>query len=194
MGEVLEVMVAAAAVALAMASIAAVLLARQTRRAVRLVPEVATPVPFSWCWSWLRPARLHRRLRQACRTVRAAAEPFGLERRRWRRDRRVSPFRALADELIGQAVALDRRLLVASRFPVAWRGPALNGLAVEVAEVEAAAVRLARLSTAWQAQLEAAAEPQTIPHLGLGTRLDAVEAAMGELKRIDQPWPARPAG
>jgi hypothetical protein len=99
-----------------------------------LLPGVDTGAPASWAGSHDPEARLHRRLADALRGLRAQADA-GHE---------TGNELELRVELEQHAVSLDRRLVAASRMPPAQRGPALAELEVSVVAVEQAAADLAR--------------------------------------------------
>jgi hypothetical protein len=97
-----------------------------------LLPGVDTGAPASWGLSHDPEARLHRRLGDALRSLRAQADLEGVTELE------------LRVELEQQAIAVDRRLVAAAALPPAQRGPALAEVEVSVAAVEQAAADLAR--------------------------------------------------
>lgn len=164
------------------------LIARAVWRANRVVPDRRTQAPISWLVSPREPARLHRRLRRAAEVSNGAVAPMRSASKRRQPDKALSPLVQVADDLIAEAVQLDDRLpQAAGAFPQ-WRGQLLHELAAQVKEVEAAAVRLVQLSVTWQMEMRRAAELPTagVAPLELRARLDAVEAALAELRPVAQ--------
>lgn len=150
------------------------------RRANRVVPtRSATTAPLRWLWSPSPAALLHRRLRSACAL--AGSVEGTLPRRRWskRRNEPVSDaITSLAQEVLQEAVALDRQLLSTSLLPRGIpRAQALSALEYQVGGIEDAARRVHQLATR-RAQLARPAGPAP---LSLDERIGAMEAALGEL-------------
>lgn len=156
---------------------------RSLRRANRVVAGRRTAAPISWLWSWREPARLHRRLRRAVSVAQTAVAPPVPPPGGRRRSSAPSPLSALADELAGQAAAVDDRLVAAGRMR-----SLMPALAREVHEVERSAWRLSGLASAWRTQVHQAALTEGTGVLDFGSRLDAFEAAMAALS---QPGSAR---
>jgi hypothetical protein len=157
-------------------------MARQFRRANRLLPSRRSPAPLWWRWSPRRAAVLHRRLRRSCEIV-VGVVGAGDRRRRWARRRvtdRASVLQAAGADLLERAVAVEHRLVEAERAGPLWRRRELPGLAAEVAAVEAAAARLARLDGQLRAHPVGGEGPD-----GAESLLDAFEAALGELRPRD---------
>lgn len=156
------------------------LMVRRLHRANRLVLERSSSAPTSWLWSLRRSAVLHRRLRGICQLALQASPPSAAAP--WRGRRRggasVSPLGRVAQELVDQAVALDARLVAADRLPGRWRTQAVAALGAEVDRLEASAVRLRGLTSAWRDHVEMSAD---LHPPDLQDQLDAVEAALGEL-------------
>jgi hypothetical protein len=159
---------------------------RRMHRANRLIAGRRSDVPSSWLWSPRRAALLHRRLQGCCEVAlqsaarASSAVPQRPSRRLSLRRARSSPgpFEPLAAELIAQAVDLDAGLVAADRRSGPWRRRALADLAVQVQRLESSARRMEALSHSWQAQLGEA----QLANPDLTDRLDAVEAALGELR------------
>jgi hypothetical protein len=157
----------------------AVAVSRWVRARNEVCPRRRTGAPGRWLMSPERAARLHRRLRDAVADLRAVvpAPP----RRQRPADLTVSE--ALAADLEGRAVSLDRELLVAARRRRDGRREACAGLAPEVVRLEAMARRLA--STEWARRRSGA---PVVDHLGeMARRLDALDAAWAELARVEHP-------
>jgi hypothetical protein len=156
------------------------LIARTVWRANRLVPDHPTNAPISWLVSPREPARLHRRLRRAVQLGQGAVAPLRANPKNPKRRQKVqatgSPLVEVADDLVAHACQVDDRL---PHMAPPWR----RELAAEVADIEAAALRLCRVAANWQMEIRRAAElpgPSVGP-LELRARLDAVEAALAEL-------------
>jgi hypothetical protein len=94
----------------------------------------------------------------------------------------------LAADIEQQACAIDVRLVVAGRAPVALRRKLVSELAVQVAEVEHLTGRIVRLAHREDEQHpEDTTGPQRIRE-----RLDALDQALAELDKSQRP-PAMPA-
>lgn len=115
----------------------AVALARQGRRDYaaqgQVVPGQPSQAPSSWAGAHTPEARLHRRLADAVRGLRAVAGMPGETARLL--DMRV--------ELEQQALQVDRRLVAAAALPAGAREPAMDKAAQAVAAIEQAAGDLA---------------------------------------------------
>ena len=85
--------------------------------------------------------------------------------------------------LLDQAVALDLRLVGADRGGTAWRRIHLPGLAADVAALEASCLRLAQLSAAF----DAVTARRTTSSQPTASLLDAMEAAIADLREEEQP-------
>jgi len=150
------------------------------RRANRVVPSrSAISAPLRWLWSPSPAAMLHRRLRSACAL--AGSVEGSLPRDRWPRRRREpvnDGIASLAQEVLQEAVALDRQLLSTSLLPRGvTRDQALTALDYQVRGLEEAARRVHQLATR-RAQLARPTGPAT---LNLNERITAMEAALSEL-------------
>jgi hypothetical protein len=184
-----DVLIALAVIAATVASAGTFgfyLIARAVWRTNRVVPDRRTHAPISWLVSPREPARLHRRLRRTAQAANSSVAPLRSAPKRRQSDNAVSPLVQVADDLIAQAILLDDRLPQAASAAPQWRSPLLHELGIEVKEVEAAAGRLGRLAATWQMEMRRAAELPTpgIAPLELRSRLDAVEAALAELRPI----------
>lgn len=190
---VVEVVIGFLALGAGIAALTVGLVWRQAQRAVRLVPRRPSLAPLSWTLHPGRPAQLHRRLRQSCRAVTAAVGTPSRSLHPSRRRRPSSPLTRVGAEVIDRAVALDARLVAASRLPAFGRRAALHQLAAEVRAVEDAARRVRRLDAVWREHLHAQAAP-ALPEPDLGSRIDAMEAALAELGVAGAGAPARDRG
>ena len=141
------------------------------RKRNRVSPHVRTPAPLSWLWSWRMGARLHRHLARTIAAVRAcivdSREQLGLM--------------TMVKELEAHACAIDTQLVAVDRSPQPTRYRMLRELYAEVREVDAVAERVIRMGRAWSG-----AEPSVRGLAGVGERLDALEAAMADLARLDR--------
>ena len=150
------------------------------RRANRVVPSrSAISAPLRWLWSPSPAAMLHRRLRSACAL--AGSVEGSLPRDRWPRRGREpvnDGIVSLAQEVLKEAVALDRQLVSTSLLPRGvTRDQSLTAVDYQVRALEEAARRVHQLATR-RAQLARPAGPAT---LNLDERISAMEAALGEL-------------
>jgi hypothetical protein len=125
--------------------------------------------PMRWLASPGVAAQLHRRLRRAVDALRVAVPP---PRRRAAR----GPFHEVADDLEGQARAIDAELVAVRRLTLAHRRDAHRLAAVRVAEVE-------RLAAQVVATTGALAPSVSLD--GLAARVDALQQAHDELARIE---------
>jgi hypothetical protein len=154
----------------------------RVRRRNRVVPSVRTTAPLNWLWSWRTSARLHRHLARTVSAMRAcitgSREQLGLM--------------TMVKELEAHACAIDAQLVAVDRSPQPTRNRLLRELYAEVRQVDAVAERIIRMGRAW-----AGAEPSVRALAGVGERLDALEAAMADLARLDRtatpPAAAQPA-
>lgn len=131
LGLLIAVVVLAGGVAFAVA------LARDSRKQVQtgrqILPGVETGAPDAWAGAHTPEARMHRRLAEAMRSLRALADS-GTE------DVAALELRV---ELEQHAMAVDQRLVAASALPAGVRDRALAELEVSVSTVESAAAELA---------------------------------------------------
>jgi hypothetical protein len=154
---------------------------RSLIRANRVAPGRRSPAPLSWLLSPRLPARLHRRLRRAVRTISFASgtvAPAAL------------PLREVAADLVARAVILDDWLVAADGLHIEARMPRLAQLSAEVRELESSAARHHQLSCDWRRCLDHAAAATPIPPPDLHQRMDAVEAALRELPAPPNKAPA----
>jgi len=163
--EVLRALLISGVVLWASCVLAVVWVRSRLRRTLRIDPAVRSAVPTSWILAPTRAARLHRRLRAIAASARLASTC----------DRSLS---TLAHELVGEALALEPRILAVAgtgRTGVAVR----RHLAAELSELETAARRLASLSTDLPTSPDGGAASR------LQERLGALDAARRELADID---------
>jgi hypothetical protein len=184
MREALEVVLALVVACGAIAGLATGLAFRQAHHANRVAPSSPSEAPLRWLVSPSRPAQLHRRLRRATRMVIAATQPLtpSRRRRRSRRNRDSGVLDGAGRELIRRALAVDARLVACDRGGALWRRRQLPDLARDVYTFETSAARLASLSTDLRRHLDELGGVQSSDddtELGL----DALEAAIGELRR-----------
>jgi hypothetical protein len=141
------------------------------RKRNRVAPGTRSPAPISWLWSWRMAARLHRHLARTIHAVHAcivdSREQLGLA--------------TMVKELEAQACAIDRQLVAVDRSPNPTRYRMLRELYAEVRQVDAVAERVIRMGRAW-----AGDEPSVRGLAGVSDRLDALEAAMADLARLDR--------
>ena len=117
--------------------VGAVALARSSKRQYArqndVVPGVRSSAPASWAGAHTAEAKLHRRLRDAVRSL-------------YQHPRADDPsFASLRSALEQQALAVDERLVAASALPDAVRDEPLARAAGEVAAVEGAAASLSEV-------------------------------------------------
>lgn len=150
------------------------------RKRNRVSPNVRTPAPISWLWSWRLSARLHRHLARTIHSVHAcivdSREQLGLT--------------AMVKELEAHACAIDRQLVAVDRSPNPTRYRMLRELYAEVRQVDAVAERVIRMGRAWSGD-----EPSVRGLANVSERLDALESAMADLDRLDRAatLPLRPS-
>jgi hypothetical protein len=158
---------------------AAFVVTHSLRRANRVGPRRAGPIPLAWLWSPGYAAMLHRRLRYACQVateVETSVPSSRLHRRQ--AGAAVDSIAELAHEVVSEAVRLDRQLVPTNRMARGMsRTQALAALEQEVRVVEDAAARVDRLARR-RAQLSGVRGAGT---LSLTERISAMEAALGEL-------------
>jgi hypothetical protein len=141
---------------------------RRLRRRLRVAPGSKSPAPTSWLAGMNERARLHRRLRSATATARAAAAMSG------------GHLRPMAHEVELQAIAIERSLVA-----VPGRGrparPARLAIAGEVSKLEAIAQQLSAIA------VSRPTSPAVIrtPLETLQERVDALGQAHAELNRFD---------
>jgi hypothetical protein len=144
---------------------------RTLERRNRVSPSRRSPAPLAWLWSLSYPARLHRHLARTVTAVRGcitgSRAQLGLE--------------DLVADLERHACAVDEQLVVVSRLPRSPGRRLLRELAAEVREVDALAERIIRTGRAW-----AGVEPSARALTPVAERLDALDAAMRDLARLDR--------
>jgi hypothetical protein len=157
-------------------------------RSLRLVPGQRVDVPWSWRWSVRRAPLLHRRLQRSCQIVLAAtggAPTYRRARLRWGRraeEQETSILQTTGRSLLDQAVNIDLRLVGADRGGAAWRRIHLPAIADDVAGLEASCLRLAQLSAAFDDHLDAVTGRRSDSSGRTGNLLDAMEAAIADLR------------
>lgn len=158
---------------------AAFVVTRSLRRANRVGPRRAGPVPLAWLWSPGYAAMLHRRLRYACQVAAEVGASLPSSRLHRRQTGAAGDGIAeLAREVVGEAIRLDRQLVAANRMASGMsRTSALAALEQQVRVVEDAAARVNRLARR-RAQLSGVSG---VSSLSLTERISAMEAALGEL-------------
>ena len=165
------------AAALVTLAVATGLLVRWVQRRNRVSPRISTSAPIGWLWSPVRAARLHRRLQRAVTIARSCCGR--LERARVQ----LLALLELVDDLERVAVAVDDRLVEASRAHRTVRARMLDDLERDVRQVEATAHHMLRTLDRWTIVTPEA------PAAALGRiaeRFGALDDAMRELDRIDQ--------
>ena len=193
MNTVAEVLLAVLLVSVATLGSASMAMRSRVHRSLRLVPGRRVDVPWYWRWSPRAAPVLHRRLQRSCQLVMAAtgravgdAPRARRDRRRARRDQDTSILQATGRTLIEQAAGIDMRLTAADRGGPGWRRLHLPALRSEVAALEASCLRLAQLSRAFDEHVgTAAGHPGSQPPRA-ELLMDAMEEAMGELRRDPQ--------
>lgn len=164
------VLVVLVAVAVAGGAMAAVTATRQQRsRAARLqvVPGVVTRAPVAWAGAHTPEARLHRRLGDAVRSMRATPasnSPMFTEQRH-----------ALEQE----AIRIDERLIAVAALTGDQRAPAIDQVRELVERYETAVADLVSATLDDPSALDAAISDSEI-------RLRALEAARAEVEQIDR--------
>jgi hypothetical protein len=164
------------------------------QRSVRLVPGRRADVPWRWRWSLGRTAILHRRLQRCCQTVLAStggAAAYRPRRRRGRRRHEADPtiLQTTGRALLDQAVSIDQRLVAVHRGGTAWRRLHLPALQAEVDGLESSSVRLAQLSRAFDEHLDAVTARGGTPAEEADLLLDAMEAALADLRQVGHSAP-----
>lgn len=173
--DVLLVLVATFAALVAMSCVALGLALWRLGRRNRVHPAIPTPAPVTWLASPQRAARLHRRLRAAVVTANHR-EPT--RRSRQRRGLPTTSVDDLVHDLIREAAAVDRQLVVAARAPRRVRVRLLGVCEPQVAQIERVAARLAVLASA-------DARPSGAGIGALEDRVDALEAARREIADLE---------
>ena len=180
MGEWLVLLVVVLTVPVLLMGGAAAFAASSLRRANRLMPgRAAGSVPVTWLWSPGTAAALHRRLRYVCQlSAPMASQAAGGRRLRRRRAAGLDGISRLAEEVLAEAVALDRELVATNYLPRGLpRAQALAEVEARVRNLESSARRVHQLS-ARRTQL---ARPGGLADLTLDQRIAAMEGALDEL-------------
>ena len=166
-------MTVAASGVLAMIAVIAtwVLTVRSLRRRNRVSPRVPSTAPLAWLWSPRLPARVHRELGRSVAAARGCVtgSASGLA------------LHDLVVQLESHACALDAQLVIADRAPEPGRRRLLHELRSEAADVGALTERVIRMNRAWSG-----AAPSSRGLAPVRERIEALEAALGDLDRIDR--------
>lgn len=136
----------------------------------RVAPGVATTAPLTWLSSPTKGARLHRRLRDATTAARASVEGNGL----------LDGLGALVTELERHADSVDRQLVLIEKASTPVRRRLRHELHAEVQMVESVSERLIRTTRSYSG-----AQPSQQALAAIGERLDALDAAMADLARVE---------
>ncbi|MCB1015479.1 MAG: hypothetical protein KDB10_10240 [Acidimicrobiales bacterium] len=145
------------------------------RRRNRVAATTRTPAPVTWLVSPRAPARMHRRLRNACTSARLAYSPTVGEAHPQLPD--------LAHSLEREAVLTDELLVAASVSPRPHRRRSLQPLQAQVAEIERLAQQIAHTARR--------AGPSALPQAADGLRdvadqLEALRQAQAEVDAVEQ--------
>ncbi len=145
------------------------------RRRNRVSATVKSPAPTTWLVSPAAPARMHRRLRNACTSARVAYAPTVGEAH--------PQLPELAQTLEGEAIVLDRLLVEASVTPRPHRRRTLLPLRAQVREIERLAQEIAVTARR--------AGPGALPQASDGLReirdqLAARQAAQAEVEAVER--------
>lgn len=144
------------------------------RRRNRVAVSVKTPAPTTWLVSPRAPARMHRRLRNACTSARIAYAPTVGQAH--------PQLPELAHTLEGEAVLVDRLLVEASLTPRPHRRRSLQPLQAQVREIERLAQEIAHAARR--------AGPDALPEATDGLQevrdqLAALREAQAEIEALD---------
>jgi DNA-binding helix-hairpin-helix protein with protein kinase domain len=144
------------------------------RKQLRVRPSTRSGAPTNWLVSMSEPARLHRRLRKAATTARAAGARGG------------ATIADLANEIEDHAVALETHLVLLSRM---WRRErhARAQLVAQITQLEQLTIRLtASAVEVNRPRALGAGSPNALAELT--ERIDALDAARQELTAIERSW------
>jgi hypothetical protein len=141
-------------------------------------------VPRGWQLSQSDAAILHRRLHRCVDETRRAVARSGA-------GVPVQQIESLTEELHDQAIAIDRKLVDASRLPQATRHKSLRELKYRVIETEQLAARVRQLAIDMARPTVADADDGLDR---LRERLDALDEARREASRIGRPPTIRESG
>lgn len=145
------------------------------RRRNRVSATVKTPAPTTWLVSPAAPARMHRRLRNACTSARVAYAPTVGQAH--------PQLPELAQTLEGEAIVLDRLLVEARYAPRPHRRRTLLPLRAQVREIE----RLAQEIAATARRAGPGAIPQASDGLqDVRDQLAALHAAQAEVEAVER--------
>lgn len=181
MGDVLAAFLVVTVVIVAVTAATGGWFLTRLRRRNRVSTRDRTRPPLPWLVSPGQSARLHRRLRDAVAALRTALPRTS---RRHKPPAELLELARAADELEAHAAALDRDLLLASRFRGTHGAVLRARLVGQVAGVERMAARIAASATAADPG-RAAARPTPEALAELDEQLDALEAARDELARLE---------
>lgn len=150
-------------VAVGMVTAVAVGVKRSRRRANEVVPGVTSPAPVAWAGAHSPEARLHRRLRDAVRAMRAQPAVAG-------------PAEDLRGDLERAALALDEHLVAVAALPPATRSAPL-------ARVDEAVAGLEEAAAMWGARAVGGVDDGSTLVDGVRLRLRLLDQARAELDR-----------
>lgn len=178
--------------------LAALLARNRLNRRHRVDPAVATDAPLTWLVDPRAPARLHRRLARVGTTASLVADDHRPRPRRRRRADPPSPLAATADDLLAQAVVLDRQVTRLGMLSSSARRRPLAELGRSIDELEVAGARLVGLSTQVRAPQGLDTDDPVLTDIA--RRIDHLADAHQELVDLDaetrlvaHPLPAPPA-
>ncbi len=143
---------------------------RRLERGNRVSPSVRSNVPLHWRSSYRAAPRMHRHLQRTVAGVRSCPQPGD--------DLGMSD---LVLEIERAACAVDDQLAIAGRMPQPTRRRLLRELKAEIGELDRMAERVVRLRRAWSG-----AEPSARSLAPVAERIDALEAALRDVARLDQ--------
>lgn len=144
---------------------------RALRRRNRVAVDIDSPAPLTWLTSPASGPRLHRRLRDATTATRASVEGNGL----------LEGLGSLVVELERHAAGVDRQLVLIEQASTPVRRRLRRELRAEVQMVESVSERLIRTTRSYSG-----AKPSQASLIAIGERLDALDAAMADLARIER--------
>ena len=146
----------------------------RVRKQLRVRPSVRSVAPTYWLMSTTEPARLHRRLRKAAATARAAGERGG------------PTIAGLSEEIQDHAVALEHHLVLLSRVWRRERG-ARRELTGQIVQIEQLSSRLTISAMEInRPRALSAGSPDALKELT--ERVDALDEAREELAELERTW------